>query len=227
MLVISPHLDDAVLSCGRLLISHPGSTVLTVFAGTPQDGQRLTDWDSRCGFDNAAQAMQARRREDVAALALVGATPHWLDHCDSQYGCTPALDQLVESLQAALLDLLPDVVLFPLGLFHSDHLLVHDASALALGALTGALSFAYEDSPYRSKPGELQQRLSALASSGICATPARLHADGSEALKAQAVRAYASQLIAFGPHGLDDTAMPERCWRLERQAAHHEGDTTR
>jgi LmbE family N-acetylglucosaminyl deacetylase len=224
MLVISPHLDDAVLSCGQLLASHPGSTVITVFAGTPQDGQQATDWDGRCGFRNAAEAMQARRREDETALALLGARPHWLGFCDSQYGITPRLDDLSDALQAALLDLLPDVVLYPLGLFHSDHLLVHDAATAALAALTGALAFAYEDVPYRGRRSELQQRLAALASGGICATPARLHADGSDALKARAVQAYASQLHAFGAHGLDDAAMPERCWRLEPMAAHREGD---
>jgi len=216
MLVISPHLDDAVLSCGRLLAAHPGSTVLTVFAGAPPEARQLTEWDRRCGFAGAGEAIAARRREDEAALALLGATPHWLDFCDGQYHCTPNFDELITALEAAMLDLLPDVVLYPLGLDHPDHVLVHDACAAALRALTGALAFAYEDVPYRARRGQLQQRLSALASGGLCATPARLHADGADALKVQAVRAYASQLAGFDPHELEDAALPERYWRIER-----------
>jgi len=215
MLVISPHLDDAVLSCGCLLASHPGSTVLTVFAGTPPDAQRLTAWDERCGFRSAEEAVAARRREDLAALAQLGAHAQWLDFCDGQYGCTPALDELAVTLEAALLELLPDVVLYPLGLHHADHLLVHDATAVALRALSGAIALAYEDVPYRAMHGELQQRLSALASSGLCSTPARLHADAAQPLKSRALQAYASQVRAMSADELDNATLPERCWRLE------------
>ena len=35
VVVVSPHLDDAVLGCGRFLAVHPGATVVTVFAGNP------------------------------------------------------------------------------------------------------------------------------------------------------------------------------------------------
>lgn len=41
LLVVSPHLDDAVLSCGCWLASRPGAAVVTVFAGRPVcDGRR-------------------------------------------------------------------------------------------------------------------------------------------------------------------------------------------
>ena len=33
--LISPHLDDSVISCGQFLAAHPGTTVVTVFAGVP------------------------------------------------------------------------------------------------------------------------------------------------------------------------------------------------
>ena len=32
VVMISPHLDDAVLGCGRFMAVHPGCTVITVFA---------------------------------------------------------------------------------------------------------------------------------------------------------------------------------------------------
>lgn len=68
IMVISPHFDDAVFSCGHLLAALPGSTVVTVCTALPEKPDILTDWDQRCGFSSAAQAMQARREENRAAL---------------------------------------------------------------------------------------------------------------------------------------------------------------
>jgi LmbE family N-acetylglucosaminyl deacetylase len=218
MLVISPHLDDAVFGCARLLAARPGSTVLTLFAGTPADGAQLTPWDARCGFGSAEEAMAVRRREDRAALALLGATPHWLDFCDSQYGQTPTPAALAAAVRRVVQDLSPHSVLFPLGLYHSDHLLAHDACMAALRD-TGIAAFAYEDALYRGMPGQLQQRLAALAAQRTQATPVRLALGGSDELKAQAVRAYDSQLRSFGAGGYEDTAQPERCWRLDAAPA--------
>ena len=59
--VISPHLDDAVFSCGDWLATHPGAIVMTVFAGVPRDGALHTEWDNRCGFADASHAILARR----------------------------------------------------------------------------------------------------------------------------------------------------------------------
>ena len=47
--VLSPHLDDAVLSVGRFLAASPGTVVITVFAGIP-GGLGLTRYDRSCGF---------------------------------------------------------------------------------------------------------------------------------------------------------------------------------
>src|SRR4051812_2661178 len=105
MIAISPHLDDAVLSCGGLLAARPGSVVITVFAGMPRDGSQQTDWDRRCGFANAAQAVAVRREEDRLALAALQATPHWLHFVDSQYGESPAASDVSMALAAALTDL--------------------------------------------------------------------------------------------------------------------------
>jgi LmbE family N-acetylglucosaminyl deacetylase len=223
MLVISPHLDDAVLSCGCPLADHPGSIVVTVFAGAPRDPDQRTDWDARCGFASAGQAVAVRRQEDRAALAQLRATPVWLDFCDSQYGETPAVEAVGDALERLIGELRPVQVLFPLGLYHSDHLLVHAASRPALRALRHADALAYEDVPYRGLPGLLQRRLAELEAVHVRATPARVDTGpGSPARKAQALRAYASQWRAFGEQGLDDAAQPERCWRLDEEAAARE-----
>src|ERR1700732_2299673 len=64
--VISPHLDDAVLSCAQVLLAHPGSTVVTVFAGRPPDG-RWSSWDKAC-FRPGQDPMRVRQKEDRDAL---------------------------------------------------------------------------------------------------------------------------------------------------------------
>ena len=85
VVVVSPHLDDAVFSCGQWLGNAPRCTVLTVFAGFPEGRRRLTSWDERCGFAGAEEAMATRRDEDRHALELLSADPFWLDYLDSQY----------------------------------------------------------------------------------------------------------------------------------------------
>ncbi|HEV7913626.1 MAG TPA: PIG-L family deacetylase [Albitalea sp.] len=216
MLIISPHLDDAVLACGRLLAARPGSTVATLFAGVPRNAQQLTGWDARCGFRSAEAAIAARRREDTAALWKLHATPVWLDFCDAQYEEPPAPAALADAVRRLIAELHPDLLVYPLGLYHSDHLLAHDACRAALRALPDTAAAAYEDVLYRGMKGVLHQRLVALAAMGIVATPARLdNEDGSPLLKEEALQAYASQWRAFGDDGLADSKQPERCWTLQ------------
>jgi LmbE family N-acetylglucosaminyl deacetylase len=220
LVVISPHLDDGVLGCGRLLAGRPGSVVLTVFAGTPRDGARRTDWDARCGFDNARDAMRERTREDDAALTLVQARPWRLDFCDSQYDETPPVADVQHALHAALRELRPEVVVYPMGLFHSDHVLVHDAMRGVLAELQPAQAWVYEDALYRGLRGLLQRRLAAFAQQGLAATPVRLGGDDAyAALKRGAVQAYRSQLRGFGAGGYGDAEQPERFWTLEPDEA--------
>ena len=223
-LLVSPHLDDAVFACGQWLQAHPGTRVATVFAGLPRDGGRRTDWDAKCGFDNAQQAVLARREEDRAAIALLGCEPRWLDFTDSQYGDTPAVEAVARALSAEL-DWLgaDDLFVFPMGLFHSDHRLVHEA-CLAAWRRQPRPALMYEDALYRGIPGLLQQRLADLLNAGLVLTPAKTRppdareASAAAAAKTRAVRCYASQLRAFGPGGWDDTARPERRWRFETRA---------
>lgn len=217
MVVISPHLDDAVFGCGALLADTPGSTVITVLAGAPAQPLR-TDWDRRCGFADARQAIAARRAEDAAALRRLRARPLWLDFLDSQYGDVAQPAAIVAALARHLAALAPQRVLIPLGLFHSDHRLVH-AAAWQLHRPRGPGELlAYEDAIYRALPGLLQQRLAELAAGGISATPAPLQAHDADRLKPDAVAAYASQLRALGPERCADLARPERYWSLAPEA---------
>jgi LmbE family N-acetylglucosaminyl deacetylase len=223
MVVISPHLDDAVFSCGQLLASHAGSTVISVFAGIPGNSSQLTEWDARCGFCNAREAVLTRRLEDERALSVLHARPVWLEFVDSQYGQTPSVRQVGSALRRLLLGLAPTEIVFPLGLFHSDHLLAHEATVEALRGVQGVTAAVYEDALYRGMKGILQQRLATLARADVAATPcATLSAPRSDSAdgapeKLRAVHAYMSQLRAFGSKGVKDLWQPERFWRLDPQ----------
>ncbi len=78
LLVVSPHLDDAALSCAALLERDEPVDVLTVFAGIPADSRQGV-WDAVCGFTTGAEAMRARREEDASAFR---GSPHRITHLD-------------------------------------------------------------------------------------------------------------------------------------------------
>ncbi|MGI4813019.1 MAG: PIG-L family deacetylase [Janthinobacterium lividum] len=227
-LLVSPHLDDGVFSCGAWLAAHRPATVLTVFAGRPERAAMSTDWDRQCGFADAAQAMTVRYEEDQQALRTLGAMPLRLSFLDSQYGETPRVEAIADALVTAFDTHDGDTILLPLGLWHSDHVLTHEACLLAMRRLEtlapAAPPFrrrwiAYEDALYRRMEGAVQRRVAALAQQGIAATPVWLEAPqlterAPAAAKREAVAAYASQLRAFGPDGYDDVATTERYWAL-------------
>jgi LmbE family N-acetylglucosaminyl deacetylase len=83
-LVVSPHLDDAVLSCWTAIADDCDVTVATVFTAGPRAGV-TTSWDRDSGVDSAARMAQ-RRDEDASALALAGRVPVHLGVLERQYG---------------------------------------------------------------------------------------------------------------------------------------------
>ncbi|MBP0623854.1 PIG-L deacetylase family protein [Cupriavidus consociatus] len=233
--VISPHLDDAVFSCGGLIAAARGARVVTVFAGVPPAGVPAPDWDRAAGFDSAEQAVRARRREDNRALGMLGAQPVWLDFWDGQYGRRHTPREIADSLQHVLVTQTDGMVAAPLGLFHSDHVLAHEAcrmlmqaaqvraaawAALLVPSRAQAASTApvqwlyYEDAIYRRLPGVLQQRLAECLRAGLHATPVNLPVSQHLAQKSYAVNAYQSQLQMFGEEQLCDLCAPERYWSL-------------
>ncbi|BAL94551.1 PIG-L deacetylase family protein [Rubrivivax gelatinosus] len=216
-LVISPHLDDAVFGCGVWLATRPGSRVATVFAGVPSDPALATDWDRRCGFASAGEAVTMRLDEDRRALARVGAEPTWLDFADAQYGRTPAREDIADALRRLLETERPHWLLLPLGLFHSDHRLVHEAAVEAFGTRSDGVDLVFwEDALYRAMPGVLQARLAELLAAGQVGTPLFdvPPTPAAWGAKRKAVAAYSSQLRAFGPGGAEDVERPERFWRF-------------
>jgi LmbE family N-acetylglucosaminyl deacetylase len=218
LLVVSPHLDDAVLSCGALLAGRPGAIVCTVFAAAPSAAMH-TEWDGKSGFSDSSVAIRARIHEDTQALAVLNAVPFHLAFRDAQYHESPSCEVLVNALSRTAAEVGASSLLMPLGLFHSDHVHVSDACLGLLERNQGLDNYIYEDLPYRSMEGVVQQRLHAFVQRGLIATPADPRAEPTGAqhtwqAKCEALRAYASQLRALDSTGAEHAFIVERFWRL-------------
>lgn len=209
VLVVSPHLDDAVMSCGALLLAHPGATVVTMFAASPAEyADPLNEHDQDCGFRPGDDTMAVRRAEDVRALAAVGAQPRWLDFC--QHSHVARVDPIavppdaVDALASVIADIEPTAVVAPLGLLHPDHQACH-ATALATRARRESERpwYWYSDLPYAYIPRVLAARFRALHDMRVTPTPACLARAHDFDAKWDAFGEYATQLPPL-----------DRQWRL-------------
>ena len=140
--VVSTHLDDAVLSCYREL--GPETIVVTVCAGIPPPGTPGS-WDRRTGSTDSTARMRERRAEDIEALALSGSRAVHLDLLDSQYAELPPAAEIAAAL-APILEA-SDRVLGPAGILNVDHKAVRDAVLLARPD-----AVLYADLPYALHP---------------------------------------------------------------------------
>ncbi len=224
--VVSPHLDDAALGAAHLLTSYPGSTVITVLAGRPTPyPDEVTAWDAASGFATGDDVVGARRQEDLAAMASLGAEPVWLDFPDHQYvdlDDQPTAADVAPVLEAAVMDARPTAVFLPMGLAHPDHVLTHEAGLLVRDGLpadpVGPEWFCYEDAGYKHLPGMLARRIATLFARGLWPTPAVVPIRPDMEAKRAAIQRYASQV---GPLERDlhlseqlAAAVPEQYWRL-------------
>jgi LmbE family N-acetylglucosaminyl deacetylase len=226
IVVVSPHLDDAVLGCSTLMAAHPGVTVVTVFAGRPLEyPSPMQHWDSLCGFEDGDEVHVARRAEDAAALASLDATPVWLDFVEHSYLERPDWvrpEAVVEALDDAVRMLDPTSVFVPFGLGNPDHDCTHDAAMLVRDRFVerGDLSswFCYEDTGYKHIPGLLAWRVARLFRRGVWPTPAAVRVDAARERKDAAVACYPSQLLALEAEWALSTKLeapaPEQFWRL-------------
>ena len=71
--VISPHFDDAVLSCWSVLTASPPVDVLNVFTGAPPPGSAAHEGERLTGTSDPVARAAQRAPEDAEALALAGA----------------------------------------------------------------------------------------------------------------------------------------------------------
>jgi LmbE family N-acetylglucosaminyl deacetylase len=225
VVVVSPHPDDAVLSCGQFLAAHPGATVVTVFAGAPDlYPDPPSWWSSLCGFEAGDDITAARRAEDAHALAVVHAEPIWLDFLESQFAdeqLTPA-DEIVATLASTLRALEPTLVLLPLGLANPEHVATHDA-VLAVRdrwrpEAQAPAWVAYEDIAYKHIPGQLAWRVTKLFRAAVWPSPVVMPVDPSTEAKLDALSHYVSQVKGLEADWALARRMqaptPEQYWRL-------------
>ena len=185
-LFLSPHLDDAILSCAGRIRHHVtcGERVVLLTAFSHADHDDAAGW-------------AARRGEDEAAAACLGAEPHWLGLPDAPFRDpayagfdfdvlsgphAPGDARWREHLTTRLLEeieaLQPSTIYAPLGVGdHVDHRLVFEAAS----ELHLDLRY-YEDHPYALVPYAVRHRLDALGLSTDDLTPPPSPATYIEAL---------------------------------------------
>lgn len=195
ILAVSSHLDDAILSVGQFLGGRPDCVVATVFTATPPNSTVLTSYDLSCGFKSAEEAMANRRREDIEALSVLGATHRHLDFLDSQYGFKLDTAELVKQIRHLIEELDPEFVVIPLGISHPDHEAVRDAVLEATGDTDASPPvWAYEDLPARVLWPEVVHRVvHNLGKRGI-SLDLGFVGTGPEAAKLNALWCYRSQM---------------------------------
>ena len=122
--ILSPHLDDGVLSLGATVAGWTRRgipvRIVTVLAGDPDSNAPAGSWDRTSGFSTEGEAARVRREEDRAACDLLGAEPVWLPYADAQYGRGAGDDRIWAELVDAVGD--ARTVLSPgFPLQHADH----------------------------------------------------------------------------------------------------------
>ena len=226
IVVISPHLDDAVLSCSYLLAAHPGAVVVTAFAGRPTEyPDPPNHWDALGGFRPGDEVHVTRRAEDAAALATFDARPVWLDFVEHSYLQRPDWvrpEQVVDALETAVRAERPTAVFAPMGLANPDHDCTHQAAMLVRERMLAdgddVAWFCYQDMPYYVIPGLLAWRVSTLFRRAVWPTPAAVPVDLDHPRKEAAMACYPSQVLALDAEwtlrAKLDARVPEQFWRL-------------
>lgn len=233
--VISPHLDDAALSCALFLAANPGSYVTTVFAAGPPSVRPLTPWDRAAKyFPEGADVAGVRRGEDISATALVRATAIHLDYWDRQYRNErygyqgPVDEDLPAAIAATLASSRPQAPaaawVIPLGLGHADHRLAAEAGLILAEREPGDI-FLYQELPYAAeKAAEVLARKRYVEERGFdLEDDASVVVASDVALKSAVLRCYPSQRRTLRRRLRVARRTPERAWRLARREAPDRG----
>ncbi|NTV62512.1 MAG: PIG-L family deacetylase [Oscillochloris sp.] len=213
---LSPHLDDAALSCGgsiaRFIAADQTVLVVNICAGSPPSAGPFSPFATQLHAQWGLPPDEAVRRrigEDIAALETLGADCLLLDLLDAIYrlpdaygdnatlfGAVAPNDPLVEQLRSqisALAARFPAAIFYaPLGVGqHVDHQATY-AAAASLSHSGMSLAF-YEDFPYVAVAGALDRRLAQVGGSAIFLSSVT-DIDASLARKISAIESYTSQI---------------------------------
>lgn len=217
LIVVSPHLDDAILSLGASIAYATGKghriNVLTVFAGDPESELPAGGWDRRGEFTTEGEAVRARRAEDDAACAVVGAAPVRLSFSEADYAGARDEEEVWGAVREAVSGA-PAVLLPGFPLTNPDHALLADA-CLRRGLPCGRIG-VYAEQPYRFWERKRQSRLAVPSAVAPIGEPKWTRPAGGASrirTKRRAILRYRSQVPLLG---LDR----ERPARLDRLLAH-------
>jgi LmbE family N-acetylglucosaminyl deacetylase len=218
-LLISPHLDDAVLSCGQLISTRRGSTIVTVLAGFPLGAH--AGWSAQTtGLPIAKDANLKRREEDQRASLVLGAQTVWGAFLAREYESVASASERAREVQefiaAAVAASDARSIFLPLGVTHPDHVTVSDAALFAVRD-SKMESYIYMDMPYgQARPDRVWRRLRHIRRQ-FTVEPVSPYF-GDQMVKREAVNAYSSQVAelqqGFGRHFKRVFTDPERYWRL-------------
>ena len=147
-LLLSPHLDDAVIDCWSVITAPGPLNIVNVFAGIPPEG-RSTHWDRIVGASDSAALMRDRIEEEHAALGRVGrgaVNLSLLEHQQREDQRPPTLAAIDHELTHAVPAASRVYAPAALGTPHPDHVRVRDyATACAEAGIPVEL---YADLPY-------------------------------------------------------------------------------
>ncbi|HEA28718.1 MAG TPA: PIG-L family deacetylase [Leeuwenhoekiella sp.] len=179
ILLISPHLDDAVFSAGgisaELAAQGHEVHVLTCFTKSVENP---TGFSLACQLDKGLPAevdyMELRRQEDQKACQILGIIPHWGDLLEAPHRGYDSAKELFEDIKKQdkiaekLLEMLekwiekiqPQLILSPKGVGnHVDHQQVCNAIAMLQGKFPETSYLQWYDQPYLMRdPGILTQK---------------------------------------------------------------------
>lgn len=195
--VVSTHLDDAVLSCAHLLNANPGATVITVFAGSPDEMHNGYN-SHTTGMGYAPDTLRVRRSEDALAMAVLSSNYVWLDLLEYDYVRTKSrvLDHpaIVKAVLGAVTEIGAKTVVAPLGLVHTDHVSVGNA-CVEIASNSDQDWHLYMDLPYGlNRSRKVAKRLAEVERWIDLDSPREL--SGDPHVKRRAMKMYASQ---YGP----------------------------
>jgi LmbE family N-acetylglucosaminyl deacetylase len=219
VLVVSPHFDDAVLSCAHLLSAADSGCVVTVFGGVPDRYPApINEWDRRCGFAPGDDIITLRRAEDASALEVLGVTGITLDFVDRPYRYDKKYDieALKRELRCAIDSFGATAVVAPLAIQHPDHKASLAATLQLRDADDGREWGIYAEFPYVWREPDATARRVAEMRRGRYRMTAMLDGVRAPDIKAKAMRAYRSQIIGLDlADDVDRVAdASEQVWRL-------------
>jgi LmbE family N-acetylglucosaminyl deacetylase len=220
ILYLSPHLDDAALSCGGQIVQHTAAgrqaLIVTVMAGDPphdDTNDYVRSLHTRWALESDAAAR--RRAEDVAACAVLGAGALHLSVPDCIYRTDPATGRpmylsdadifgeihpgdgaLLQKIAAELRHVAAAhptaAAVAPLTVgHHVDHQLVRQAAE----QVWGERLIYYEDYPYAAKPDQVA---AVVAAAPITLAPVTVALrEAALQRKTDAIAEFRSQLSTF------------------------------